>query len=231
MTEAQQSPSPSIVTYRVGGREYPMRMVRSCKVCRSPYRAHIEEYVASGYSYRQIVDHLGEQLPDLRISVENLSDHVSREHLPLALTSIQQIAQDRAVEVGRKIEQGNRNIADGITLLRSVVQKSFERIASGAEAPEISDGIRAAKMLADLGEYDTGSSGLDRQSVIEAFMVYHEQAQSFMSPEQYASFGEALSRNPVLAALAAKYDGDGETVPGEVVDQQQVVEQILDEED
>lgn len=202
----------SLITYRVGGREYPMRTNRRCKVCQSPYRFDIEEALVLGRTYRRIAEALPE---DAELTKENIRNHYHNQHLPLDASVTREIVEARAAAVGKKIEDGVQSLVDGLTLAEVVVQKTFEAIARGELSPEIRDGMAAAKFLADLGQYEDG--GADMGAITEAFIVYHEHAQEFMSPEQFQAFGEALDRNPVLKSLAAKYNGEPETVQGEVV--------------
>ena len=205
----------SLVTYRVGGREYPMKTVRNCRVCMSPYRFDIEEALISGRTYSKIVESLPE---DSDLNVRNVKDHYLNEHLPLEQAGIRRIVESRAERVGKSIEDSVESLIDGITLAEVVVQKTFEAIANSEVVPDIKDGMAAAKFLADMGEYDE-AGGTDMLAVTEAFMVYHESAEQLMSPEQFEAFGKALSANPVLKALAAKYDGD--IVEGEIVPEEQ----------
>lgn len=202
----------SIVTYRIGGREYPVKTGRQCKVCQSPHRFEIEEEIVAGRTYAKIVDHLPEGTD---ISPRNVKEHFNNGHMPLEVSATRQIVEARARRVGKRIEDSTESLIDGITLAEAVVQKTFEAIAKGELKPEVRDGLRAAKVLADLGIYDEG--GVDQQAFIEAFMVYHEQAQAHMSPEQFEAFGQALDESPVLQALATRYEG-GSVVEGEVVE-------------
>lgn len=211
MTEPSNQTGSSIITYRVGGREYPMKTVRQCKVCRSPYRFDIEQAIVSGRTYRKIIEHLPE---DHELTAENVKNHYLNGHLPMEVSVTREIVERRAQQVGKRIEDSAESLIDGMTLAQTVVQKTFEAIARGDQQPDIREGLAAAKLLAMLGEYDNG--GMDVSAITEAFMVYHEHAQEFMSPEQFEKFGKALSNNPVLRALASRYDG--EVVEGGVMD-------------
>lgn len=204
----------SVVTYRVGGREYPMKTVPSCKVCKSPHRFEIEEQIVAGRTYQRIVDALPE---DTDLNYRNVGDHYRSGHMPLEMAATRQIVEQRAHRVGKRIEDSQEALVDGVALMEVVVQKTFEEIARGALTPDLTDGLRAAKMLADLGEYDEGG-GVDQNAVFEAFMVYHENAKSMMSPEQFEEFGRALDSSPVLKALAARFDGE-DVVDAEIVEE------------
>jgi hypothetical protein len=201
----------SVVSYRVGGREYAMKTNRQCKVCMSEYRFQIEEHLISGRVYKRIHESLPE---DAEISVRNIKDHYNNGHMPLEQAAIRQIVETRAEKVGKRIEDSVDSLVDGMTLAEVVVQKTFDAIAAGEIRPDLKDGLTAAKFLAEMGEYDEGGS--DMAAITEAFIVYHEQAEQVMSPEQFEAFGQALKTNPVLKALASRYDG--EKVEGEVLD-------------
>lgn len=216
----------SIINYRIAGRHYPMKNVGQCKTCQSPHRFEIEEQLVAGRTYAKIIASLPD---DADLSVRNVKDHYLNNHLPLEAATSREIAESRARRVGKSIEDYAGSLIDGITLLETVVQKTFEDIAAGRIKPDVADGIRAAKVLAQLGEYDEG--GVDQQAIVEAFMVYHEQAQANMTPEQFRAFGEALDENPVLRALASRYDGE-QVVSGEVVEQSaEALAESLDNED
>lgn len=204
----------SAIIYRVGGREYPLKTNRQCKVCMSPHRFDIEDDLINGRTYRKIVESLPEGHD---LVVANVKNHYLNGHLPLEQAATRQIIEARAERVGKSIEDATQSLVDGLTLAEVVVQKTFEGIASGEIAPDLKDGLAAAKFLADFGEYDE-DGGTDMVAVSEAFMVYHETAAEVMTPEQFKAFGEMLTSSPVLRALAAKYEG--ESVPGEVVDSQ-----------
>lgn len=205
--------STSMVTYRVGGREYPMRTNRQCKVCMSPHRFDIEQDLVSGRTYQKIIDHLPE---DADLTSRNVKDHYLNNHMPLDITNQRAIIEAQAQRVGKRIEDGAEELVDGVTLAKSVVMKTFEDIASGRIQPEVRDGLRAMKLLADLGEYDE-AGGLDMAALTDAFVIYHENARAHMSAEQFSAFEAALESNPVLKALESKAAGERhDTIPGEV---------------
>lgn len=206
--------TPSVITYRVGGREYPMRVNRQCKVCTSPYRFEIERELVSGRTYRRIVESIPD---DAELSAYNVKCHYLNGHLPLEQAAARQIVENRAKQVGKHIEDGVEALVDGVALAEVVVQKTFEAIAKGELQVEVKDGMAAAKFLADLGQYDEG--GADMAAITDAFIVYHEHAQEYMDPDQFEAFGRALNSNPVLKSLAAKYEGRDEVVEGEVMEE------------
>lgn len=206
----------SQVIIRMGGKEYPVKRNRNCKVCNSDYRFDIEDGLITGSKYANIVADLPE---GHGLSARNVMDHYNNGHLPLDQTRVRAIEEAHAERMGRDIQQGAEDLVDGITLLKVVVQKTFERVARGEVTPELTDGVRAAAALGQLGEYDEG--GADSQAMTEAFMIYMESAQEHMTAEQFEQFGESLDSNPVLKALSEKYErghgGESETVSGSTV--------------
>lgn len=206
----------SVVTYRIGGREYPMKSQRNCRVCMSPYRFEVEKDLVAGRVYRRIVEGLPE---DAELSVHSVQRHFLNGHMPTEVSATRAIVENRAAELGKIIEDEVDSVIDGVTLARTVVEKTFQRIANGEIEPGVRDGLRAFKMLADYGEYDEG--GADMMAITEAFMVYHENAQAFMTPEQFEAFGQALESSPVLKSLAAKYEGRNETIQGEATESEE----------
>jgi hypothetical protein len=205
--------SRSVITYRTGGRDYPLKTVRNCKVCKSPYRFDIEEHIIGGRTYKRIIDSLPE---DHEVSADSVKRHYLNGHMPLEQSVHRQMVERRASQIGKSIDDAADSLIDGITLLESVVQRTFDRLASGEVKPELRDGVQAASLLAQLGEYD--QQGVDQQAIVEAFIVYHQNAERFMTSDQFQKFGEALDKSPVLAALARRFDenAEHETVPGEV---------------
>lgn len=199
---------------RVGGRNYrPQKSVRNCRVCQSPYRFDVDEELTAGRVYRKIVEGLPE---DANLSRDNIQRHFLNGHLSIESAVTRQIVETRAAELGKRIEDEVGSVIDGITLARTVVEKTFARIAAGEIEPDVREGLAAVKLLADYGEYDEG--GTDMAAMTEAFMIYHDNAQAYMTPEQFEAFGQALERNPVLAALVAKHEGRGDPVPGEAIE-------------
>ncbi len=221
MTDQQISArgGQSLITYKVGGREYPLRTVQRCHTCMDPQRFEIERQIVSGRTYRKIHEYIQgfyADDPDRNgPSIRSMQDHFTNGHMPVESSSIREVVERRAQAVGKAIDQGTEELVDGITLMETVVMKAFARIAGGEEAPSVRDGLAAAKLLAELGAYDGGN--VDQQAYVDAFMAYHETAEQIMDPAAFARFGEALATNPVLRALASRYDGEEvETVPGEV---------------
>lgn len=213
----------SVVSYKVGGHLYPVRTVRDCPVCNSTYRLDMEEMIVLGKTYGRILRALPQ---GHQITVESLNKHYSDDHMPLGATGARRVLQERANEVGRSMEEHLDAVVDGVALSRLVVEKAFEAVASGEQKVTLKDGLDAAKFLSTLGEYDQG--GLDQSVWVEAIMAYLEETRTTMTDEQFADFGRRLDSNPVLRALAARFD-ESTSEPGTQVSGELVASQIESE--
>src|SRR3954453_6015358 len=91
----------SIVMYRVGGRQYPLKTVGQCKVCSSEGRLAIEQEVANGRGYAAIIKSLDEGHD---LTPRNISDHVRNGHMPLEISTVREIIDERARIRGMSIE-------------------------------------------------------------------------------------------------------------------------------
>lgn len=189
----------SVVTYRLGGRDYPLRSVAGCKVCEHPQRFAVEQQVASGRTYAAIARQLD---PEADLSAANIRAHWTNGHMPFQVESLRRIVETRAAEIGRDIEAGVEDTVDQVALARTVVHRTFERIAAGLVEPTVADGVAAARLLHLMGVDD---EHLDRDLWVEAFMVYHEIARRIMGDDQFTRFGRELAAHPVLRSLQARH--------------------------
>lgn len=186
---------PGLVSYRIGGRTYAQRLHGTCLVCRSRYRFEVEASIAEGLHFTSI----SRQLPDeAELSAASIRTHYLSNHMPMRQAALRRIVEDRQVELGRVIEEGVEPIADQVSFARSVVDRTFSRIASGEVEPTVAEGIAAARLLQQFGVDD---NGIDKSAYTEAFIIYMQTAQQVMSDDQFTQFSSALSGNPVLKAL------------------------------
>lgn len=221
---ARRQGGSSVITYRLGGRDYPLRTVAQCKVCSSPHRFEIEQEIASGRVYKKIVESLRIQDEGLDLNVKNLANHYSNGHMPLEQEASRRILENRAEKRGLDTQNGVDSLVDGMALAETVVQKTYEAIQRGEIKPDLKDGLTAARILETFAPVETGANA---EIYAQAFMVYHEIAQMLMPAGQFEEFGRRLSSNPTLKALIARYsDGQQEEeqeeepvalAPGEVV--------------
>lgn len=205
----------SLVRYRLGGREYPLRSVSTCFVCQSPHRFHIESEIAQGRTYPRIQQDLMVADSDCTLSTDNLREHFRNGHMPTEVEGARLIMERRAVERGRSLDDAAHSLADGMAFAEIVVQKAVEALVNGEIKPDVRDGIAAARLLETFAPVEQGAN---QNTYAEAFLVYHEEAQLVMTPGQFEDFGRRLSKNATLKALIAKHsnpESDTVLVEGE----------------
>ena len=201
---AQRQGGSSVIAYRLGGRDYPLRTVAQCRVCSSPHRFEIEKEIAAGRVYQRIIDSLAAADPDIDLKVASLAGHYRNGHMPLETEASRRILERRAQVRGVDVESGVENLVDGMALAETVVQKTYEALQRGEIKPDLKDGLTAARILETFAPVETGA---DAATYAQVFMVYHEVAQMLMSTSQFEEFGHRLSEHPVLKALIARYEG------------------------
>jgi len=199
---ARRQGGSSVITYRMGGRDYPLRTVAQCKVCSSPHRFEIEKEIASGRVYQRIIDSLLLEDPDHDLSVQNLRTHYRQQHMPLDIEAGRRILERRAEQRGLDVAAGVDTLVDGVALAETVVQKTYEALARGELKPDLREGLAAARLLET---FAPAESGADAAVYAQVFMVYHEIAQMLMTPGQFEEFGRRLADNPTLRALIHRY--------------------------
>lgn len=199
---ARRQGGSSVIAYRLGGRDYPLRSVAQCKVCSSRHRFEVEKEIAAGRVYQRIVDSLLIEDPDCDLSAKNLAHHYRNNHMPLEVEATRRIAERRAEQRGLDVANGVDSLVDGVVLAETVVQKTYEAIQRGEIKPDMRDGLAAARLLETFAPAETGA---DAATYAQVFMVYHETAQMLMTPSQFDEFGRRLSDSPILKALIARY--------------------------
>ena len=207
----------SMVMTRIGGVDYPLRSDPNCKTCQSPHRIRIEADLIRGHSYRAIARSL-EGLPEGvkgHPTRESISNHVQKGHLPIGQAVQRRIIERRAREIGQAVEDSEEPLVDHITINRMIVQKGFEAMASGSLDIKASDVVQASRFLHQV-EKEAGGD-IDAQAWIQAVMEYMEIAQRFIPSDQWAAYGAALQRSPVLRSLAQR---QSQTIEGEVADEE-----------
>lgn len=195
----------SALTYRVGGREYPCKHIRGCHVCDSAHRLTIENGLLTGRSYTRIQASLPE---GHGISLYSIKNHArgtgepGTEHLPTDHAVLREVAERRADALGLSITTSEQSLVDGHALAEAVIQKTWERVATGAVEPSIKDGLDAAKFISTLG---LNGSDIDQDSFVQAFIAMQNDIAAEVGAEAYQRIGARFNANPVLRALAARW--------------------------
>lgn len=218
--------SASVLMYRIGGRSYPLKSAATCLVCRSVHRFDIENEIVAGRVYAQIARSLPESAG---INARNIGDHFRNGHMPLEVEESRRVLEHRARERGKDIEAGADSLVDGLVLAEAVVRKGYEALQRGDLQPDMKDVLAAARLLETFGYGE--DSGPDQGAIVEAFMVYHETAARYMTPDAFARFGADLSRNPVLRALVARFEDEVVVAEEEEPPEEEEVLGLIDSDD
>lgn len=188
------------VVLAIGGREYPQHHSPRCSVCTSPYRSRLESGLTKGWSIPAVLGRVFEGVPE----EEQVTDQALRNHARNHMTH--EVAMTRVINEAWRDRLGmstedEEGIVTHVGLAHSIMQRTFEGIASGQLVPEIKDGLAAAKVMMDFEA--RGQQGEDSTAYFEALTAYFQVARETLPPEQLAAFGDALSRHPALQGMMA----------------------------
>jgi hypothetical protein len=172
----------------VQGHPYALVSVPNCRTCQSPLRPDIERALVTGRSYSGIA----RQFPQAGLSARNIGEHFRRGHLPVRDEALRRLAEERATQIARDIDEGAGVVVDQVLFARAVVQRSFERLALGDAEPDIREGLAAARLLADFD--DTGTQ-VEAQALFVLTKAYVDEMEKIASPEQMAEWAEACTNN------------------------------------
>lgn len=202
MTTPDQEEAPrtgnSIVMYRVGGRTYPLKTVPQCRVCQSPDRLDIEQWIINGRPYAAIAKSLPEESP---ITARNIKDHQTNGHMPLDTEAMRAVIDEHARVRGISLQDATSTLVTPAALAQTVLDRTYEGIANGYLMPSISNALKAATLLYNIGMTE---ESLNESDMIQAFAVFQEEAKAVMPPEMWDAFGKRLLANPVLRGLRAR---------------------------
>jgi hypothetical protein len=185
---------------RIGGREYPIKSVPTCRTCQHPQRDEIENAMLDGKSMLSILKSLPEDKK--RPSYDGIRAHFKNGHMPLDAAVQVALIERNAVRQGLKIEEAVDSLVDHITVAEMVVQKGFSRMQSGEIAPDMTDTLNAVKIVEQIQSRVQGD--MDEQMWVSATMSMLEDARAIMTPAQWEQYGQKLKNNPILKALSDK---------------------------
>jgi len=203
--------SRSAVSYRLGGRTYPLRSEPKCKVCQSPYRLEIERSLIKSYGPTAVYRSLPPQAQS-DLTVRNISDH-ARLHLPVDQTIRQAAMEARARELGTTFEDAEGALVDHIVFAKVGLQRVYERMASGEIEPSVTDGIAFAQMLLKIDE--KAGEGIDQEMMARGFMVYVRAMQQVCTPDQIQQMSAIIQSDPLMKSLLSMGQR-AETIEGAV---------------
>ena len=216
-SEEQLQPSgrDGVMLVRVGGRDYPAKQVKQCRTCRSKYRTQIEQGIIGGMTYRAILANLVDPFDDHSHlgspSYTSIQRHVSQKHMPLPFSTQRKIIEDRAIEMGKSVEEGEALLIDSISVHRSLIQKGFERLNNGEIQVGMADLLKALQLQqAAEGVKD---SGLDEDIWRDALMEYMSIVRRNVDTAVLQRIGRELAESPILQQITQRR---GQTVSGEI---------------
>lgn len=209
MTET--GPEPGEITdrdgtlmVRVGNRLYPAKQVAQCKTCRSKYRADIEQGIINGMPYSMVMSEIVERHDDHSpIGAPNYGSvlrHVKKKHMAVPHSVQRGILEERAGEIGKSVEQGERLMVDSVAIHRTVIQRGFERLNTGEIQPNMNDLMTALRLQAAISA-EQGGSGVDEDAWRDALMAYMEIVQRNVGPDVLQQIGREMAASPTLRAI------------------------------
>ncbi len=211
----QPSGRDGVMLVRVGNRDYPAKQVKQCRTCRSKYRTQIEQAIIGGMTYRAILtdvvepydDHSGLGAP----GYQSIQTHVSKKHMPLPFSTQRRIIEDRAIELGKSVEEGEALLIDGISIHRALIQKGFDRLNNGEIQVGMADLLKALQLQqAAEGGRDLA---LDEDVWRDALMEYMSIVRRNVNAEVLQKIGRELTESPILQKITQRR---GQTVSGEI---------------
>lgn len=200
---------------RVGNQAYPAKHVKQCKTCRSKYRTQIEQGVIGGMTYQSIIDDViapyDDHSPIGSPTYASVLAHVKRGHMPIPFSHQRRIIEERAEEIGRSVEQGEKLLIDSVTVGRTIIQRAFELMNSGEIQPTMGDLLKALQLQQSVE--GTRTPGVDEETWREAMIAYMEIVQRNVSSETFQAIGREMAQSPVLQQIAVRRR---ETVAGQI---------------
>lgn len=185
--------------YKVGGREYPLKTSRSCKVCSSPWRSAVENALISGFSYEKIVSSLPE---DTGLTQDNVKSHYKNNHLPLQEDVRRRLIESRAAELQWDVDSAAGQMVDAIGFLRSGLQDVLSRMSNREIEPDIKDGIAMARILTTLDVAEQTEQDMSQYRTAMQDML--DAARDTMTPEQYAAYSQRILNSAAMRSLLGR---------------------------
>lgn len=190
----------TVATYKLGGRDYPLKTVASCIVCTSHHRVEIERQAIKGHGWAGIARQLPEEA---NISARNIAEHVRNGHLPMDLVRRNAIFEESARSVGRGLVEAEFNIIDQIAYSKLVINRRVEYLMDNDIVPDATEAAAAARLLAQV-EIEKAESGIDEAAMLDGFLVYAEAIREHTTPDQFAAIARTISSHPVMRRLLGR---------------------------
>lgn len=178
----------------VGGRVYPYRTNRQCKVCAHPQRLELERTLAEGRGYNGVL----EIVSDTGLTVDNLREHMKAGHMPFEHPTVKEVAETAARDRGAVATTAGRTLGRHLAFCEKVLDRVNERIEEGDLEPTIKEALMAAKILSEAPD-----DGPDLDDLNRAFVAIWETTEAVAGRQVMEEIGRQLLAHPVLNELRA----------------------------
>lgn len=191
----------SMVMVRVGNATVAAKTSPGCRVCQSPHRAKIDQWILTGFTRPVILGYLADMEEGTlgRPTEKSLRLHTAK-HLPLADRARAAIIERRAEQLGDDIDKFGGRVADHLTALDLLISRGFDALQSGQITVDADTLVKVINLKHKIDQSLEG--GVDANVWRDALMEYMRIAVEYIPFDRRAEFSRALNASPVLAALA-----------------------------
>lgn len=193
----------SVAMYRVGGYEYPMVTVLTCKTCTAhpKVRVFIENALINSVPYAQIE----RSLPDeYGVPWRSIRNHMDKLHMPLQQYIRRQIIEKRAIDIGLDVAHHDGTLVNYLSLGDSVIHEVYRRMMEGNIKPDMKDAVAFARLI-KASEEKVGEE-LDQEIIYETFLVYQEAVRRNVDEETFRIIAHEITSSPVIRGYIDKQD-------------------------
>jgi len=185
-------------SYGSGGTIHQLVSSPRCRTCRSPQRRTVELSIAEGKSYSEVA----RGLPDgAKLTAKNIREHCRRGHLAVQREVIRRTIEAAGVDQADMLETGASLYIRALATASAVVEEVSRRIALNEIELSFSEGLKAARLLADFDESarrDRNLEGLIHEAhrSIEAILGIIKE---LMEPGQWSELLRTMERDTLLS--------------------------------
>lgn len=222
----------SMVTGIVGGRSYPMVNAWDCAICQHEHRFKIEQRllglpsrasVVREFSGVTVTEPDGTEIVLSTFTTGAVKKHIDRGHTPYPVQVYQQLAEERAAELGKDYEELVSGHYDYKLAMRVMQARGKERLDEREIDVEMKDVIALTRIEAamEIAEKKIVAISTDGQSdsYNMAMQVYFDAARAVMTDKQWREFADLLAVNPILRSMAQQDSPNNGVVDAELVDE------------
>jgi hypothetical protein len=187
----------ALLTYRIGGHEYPVKTSARCKTCRSRHRRQVEALLVEGKPPTAIARSLPR---GCSLSAANISEHFKRGHTAADTELGRRLLDEQSEAIGREVAADVEHALTERAIAQRVVRLVYERLASGELEITVSEALSAARILAKrdpiVVERDWLRTELDGRnaSLLKVFGIVED----LVSDEQWSAFAGLVDADPEI---------------------------------